>query len=132
MNRNNKIVTLNLSNLIILLQSGSIKSLDDMPQKYKDFVGFIAFSSKKRNWFWKYSLKSLYFVFNFFIMNHYGLFASQSGIWRKSSSLNNNSDSIKQGHFFSKFSQWKSFHDSNSISSSNETASKSSETFLKN
>lgn len=48
LNRFNKIVTINLSNLVILLKSGSIKSLDDMPQKYKDFVGFIAFKSKKR------------------------------------------------------------------------------------
>lgn len=132
LNRFNKIVTINLSNLVILLKSGSIKSLDDMPQKYKDFVGFIAFKSKKRAWFWKYSLKALYFVFNYFIMSHYGLFASQPGIWRKSSTSYKGKDSIQQGNFFSKFNQWKSFHSTNSVSSSNENASKFSKKSLKN
>lgn len=104
-----------------------------MPQKYKDFVGFVAFKSKKRSWFWKYSLKALYFVFNFFIMSHYGLFASQPGIWRKSSILYKGNDySIQQGNFFSKFDQWKSFHSTNSVSSSNENASKLSKESLKN
>lgn len=103
-----------------------------MPQKYKDFVGFIAFKSKKRAWFWKYSLKALYFVFNFFIMSHYGLFASQSGIWRKSNTLYKDDNSIQHGNFFSKFNQWKSFYSANSVSSSNENASKSSKQFFKN
>ena len=40
------------------------------------------------------------------------------------STLYKGKDSIQKGNFFSKFNQWKSFYDTNSVSSSNENASK--------
>ena len=104
-NRYNRIVNIDLNSVALLFRSGNIRSIGDLSGKYKDFIGFLLFNFKKRNWYFKYMLKSYFTVYNNLTLNYYSLYLPFSGNWRY---LNRNITLNKQSNIsFKKFINWK-------------------------